>query len=212
MMQKNGYMLGLLATMGFTCDVLLASNKGKEAVCPPLVSDIGECGGVSVVRVVVYNQGDIFGKNARGEYNCFALQSSFDEIDKTFMDLRKELNDRSRNLKLSSQEQDPTNMDDMAKMMKEQHALEIDAKLAQQRYQEQVARMQEDFLREVKAAIEDLAEQYSWELALPIDSRTAVVRGDKIDVTSEIIKFLNNKHRAKQRTKTFGNKPAAKKE
>ena len=191
------YVSWMVLCAAFSTTVHAAASKINDA--QQLVRDVGECGG-TIVRLVAYDQGDIFGQDERGMHRCFELQDLLDSLNREFEKKRSDLRDRSRNLK--SMDMDASDPQQMAKAMKEQSALDIDAKLAQQEYQTRMGTMQTDFLKEVQAAIQELASEFEWDIVIPVDKKSSYVTS-KVDVTEKIIKRLNDKYRAKQRAKKF---------
>lgn len=183
--------------------VIVAASQTSGNDSQHLVRDVGECGG-ALVRLVVYDQEAVFGQDERGMHRCFELQDRIDTLNREFEKRRTDLRERGRNLKNLYQDQDMNAGDphQVAKAMKEQSALDIDAKLAQQEYQTRMGQMQGEFLKEVYSAIQELAEEFEWDVVLPIDKKSAYATS-KVDVTDKIIKRLNEKYRAKQRAKKF---------
>jgi Skp family chaperone for outer membrane proteins len=179
------------------------ASSSKESDTQQLVRDVGECGG-TIVRLVAYDQEAIFGQDERGMHRCFELQDRLESLNREFEKRRTDLRERGRNLKTLYQDQEANANDpqQMAKAMKEQSALDIDAKLAQQEYQTRLGNMQGEFLKEVQAVIQELADEFDWDIVIPVDKKSSYV-APKVDVTEKIIKRLNEKYRAKQRAKKF---------
>lgn len=198
--QKN-YSYCVLGCLAFSSMMFASQYKLNDS--QQLVRDVGECGG-SLVRLVAYDQEGIFGQDERGMHRCFELQDRIEALNRQFEKLRTELRERGRNLKNMYQDQDANANDphQVAKAMKEQSALDIDAKLAQQEYQTRMGQMQGEFLKEVQSVIQELAEESEWDVVLPIDKKASYLAA-KVDVTDTIIKRLNEKYRAKQRAKKF---------
>jgi Skp family chaperone for outer membrane proteins len=188
-----------------TLSLVGAQKKVKSMGFEPPVNDLGECGGV-MVRAVVYDQKALFSQKEDGAYNCFQLQAQIDGLNQEFERKKLDLRDRSRSLKTN--EIDQTDPSQMAMAMKEQSALEIDAKLLQQEFQMRMNQLQGEFLQSVQEVIRELAAEFEWGLVLPIDSDMAFAI-EKIDVTKKIVARLNDKFRAKQRAKKFAD-PAKK--
>lgn len=201
-MAKKSRTLGIVAlvTCGINVGTITAATAPKRTDGQQLVSDLGECGG-ALVRLVTYDQEVIFGQNDRGDQNSFQLQDYLKELNGEFEEVRRDLQNRGKKMHAASQEQDPTDLQSMAKTMKDQNALEIDSKLAQQKYQKSFAELQGKFLKEVLEAIKELAEEFGWDVVLPVDKKSAFV-AEKVDVTDQILRRLNDKYRERDRKKT----------
>lgn len=188
----------------FAADTVAAANKQANAPmvdCNQAVKNLGECGG-SFVRFVAYDQEALFGQDEQGNYRCFELQEKVDELNREFDKRKSDLRERSRVMRERYQDQEMVAQDPRAsaEMMKEQNALEIDAKVASQEYQMRLGKINELFLRSVQNALRDLAEDNDWDIVMPYDRKSSYVT-TRSDVTEKIIKYLNSKYREQQRTK-----------
>lgn len=180
-----------------------ATKPANKAVvdCNQAVKELGECGG-SFVRIICYDQEALFGQDEQGNYRCFELQEKVDGLNREFDKRKSDLRERSRLMRERYQDQEMVAQDPRASadMMKEQNALEIDAKVASQEYQMRLAKINELFLRSVQSALRELAEENDWEIIIPYDRKSSYVV-TRSDCTEAIIKHLNSNYREQQRAK-----------
>jgi hypothetical protein len=157
--------------------------------------------------VLKYNKRALFTeKDEQGRHRVLEYEDKKSKIDREAEKLDHELQQRSRTLQQAMMEERNTpqmNPSHMAKLAKEQNALQIDADFLQKEYSAQVAKLQAEMEDKIKEVIDELREELGVGGIEAADFKSSSY-SDDLDITKMVIKKLNDQYRAEQRAKKFG--------
>jgi len=157
--------------------------------------------------VLKYNKRALFTeKDEQGRYGVLWYDEKMTEINREFEKLDSDLQKRRRVLQQALQEEGnnpQVSPAHMAKLAKEQNALQIDAEFLQKEYAARVAKLQAEFEDKIKDVVDELREKLGVGGIEAADFKSSSFH-DSLDVTKAVKKELNDQYRAEQRAKKFG--------